>query len=104
VAVAHGAGLERGEVGAGIGLGIADREVDLAPEERAQGLLLFGLAARRPQTRPDRVQRDERDRRTRTARLLEPDQLLDRRAPLAAVLDRPADPEPTVAPHLADRR
>jgi hypothetical protein len=36
-------------------------------------------------------------------RLLEPDQLLDRGASLAAVFLRPADAEPAVAAHLADQ-
>jgi hypothetical protein len=77
--------------------------VDLAGEDRAQELLLLRLAARVHQRRSDRVQRDERDRRARTPRLLEPDQLLDRGASLAAVLLGPADAEPAVAAHLPDQ-
>ena len=45
VAVADGTGLERREVGAGVGLGVTDREVDLALQDLRHVELLLLLAA-----------------------------------------------------------
>ena len=45
VAVADGARLERGEVGAGVGLGVAEGEVDVAGEHLGEELLLLLLGA-----------------------------------------------------------
>ena len=103
VAFAHGARLERGEVGARAGLGVADREVDLAAQDSRQEALLLRLAAARDQGGADGVERDEGQRRAGAPGLLEPDLLLDRRAPLAPPLLRPAHAEPAVGAHLPDQ-
>ena len=47
VAVADGARLQRREVGAGVGLGVADREVDLAGEDLRDVELLLLLVPKR---------------------------------------------------------
>ena len=46
VAVAHGAGRERREIGAGAGLGVADAEVDRALEDARQEEALLLVACR----------------------------------------------------------
>ena len=45
VAVAHRPGLQRGEVGAGVGLGVPDAEVDLPGQDLGQEELLLLLGA-----------------------------------------------------------
>ena len=95
-AVEDGAGLERGEVGAGLGLGVADREDDVAGENARQEAFLLFLGAVLHQRRPDGVHRDERERQTGALHLVEEDELFLDRAALSAVLHRPTDTQPTV--------
>ena len=102
VAIASSARLQRGEVGACARLGISDREVQLAPEDaREHGALLL-IGTERHERRSDTVQREQRQRHAGPVRLLDEDHLVDRTAGLAAVLHRPADPEPTVVAHPTD--
>ena len=46
VAVADGPGLQRGQVGARLGLGVADAEVDVAGQDLGQEEVLLLLACR----------------------------------------------------------
>src|SRR5215207_10724211 len=102
VAVAYGLRRQRGEVGAGAGLRVADAEVDLALEDAGQevGLLIVGPEVH--DRRPDGIDREHRDGGAGAHRLVEEDELLDGRAALAAVLLGPADPEPAFLAHLPD--
>ena len=94
--------LQRGEVGAGAGLGVADREVQLALEDPREEVLLLLVGAVAHDRRPDRVERQVGDRYAGDGGRVGEDQLLDHRAGLAAVLLRPADAEPAVGAELAD--
>src|SRR5262245_15510306 len=103
VALAQGRGLERRQVGPGLGLAVADREVDLPREDPGEEAPLLLLGPEGHQRRAHGIDRDERKRRLRTPHLVEPDRLLDGAEPAPAVLLRPADAEPAVAPHLLDQ-
>ena len=103
VALAHGPRLERGEVGARAGFGVADREVDLAGQNAGQEAPLLRLAPARDQGRADRVERDEGQGGAGAPRLFGPDLLLDGGAPLAAPFPGPAHAEPAVGAHLPDQ-
>ena len=59
VAVAHGPGAQRRQVGARLGLGVADGEVDVAGQDPGQEVLLLLLGAVAHDGRPDRVDGDE---------------------------------------------
>ncbi len=65
VAVAFGAGLERGEIGAGVRLGIALAPADQARRDLRQVLLLLRLVAVFEQRRPQHPDAEARQRRTR---------------------------------------
>ena len=99
VAVAHGPGLQRGQVGARLGLGVADGEVDLAGQDAGEEERLLLLGAVAHDRRADGVDRHERERRARPPGLVEEDELVGGGPALAAVLLRPPDAEPAV---LAD--
>src|SRR5262249_12696351 len=71
-------------------------------EDAREERLLLRLGAELHERRPDGVDRDHGQRRARAVRLVPEDELLERRAALAAVLLRPADAEPAVGPHAAD--
>ena len=103
VAVPHGPGAQRRQVGAGLGFGVPDREVDLAGEDPAEEALLLLLGAEAADGGSDGVGRQEGDRAPGGLRLVEEDVLLDRREPLAPVFDRPAHAQPTVPPDPADQ-
>ncbi len=60
VAVADRSGAQRREVGARLGLGVADGEVDLAARDLRQVVRLLLLGAVRHDRRPDGVERQER--------------------------------------------
>ena len=100
VTVAHGAGLERGEIGAGLRLGVADAEVDVTGEDRREEELLLPLGAVVHDGRAHGVEREHGDRRTGPHRLVEEDELVDRTAFLAAVGLGPTDAGPAVGAHL----
>ena len=101
VAVAHGPGAQRGQVGAGFGLGVADGEVQLAGQDLGQEerLLLVGAVAH--DRRADGVDGDEGERRPGPPGLVEEDELVGGRPTLPAELGRPADAEPAVLADLA---
>src|SRR3954452_14693978 len=82
------------------GLVEAIREVHFARQDPGEVALLLLLGAVRHDRGPDGVHRHERERRVRALYLVEEDELVERAAPLAAVLDRPADAEPAVDAHL----
>ena len=102
VAVAHGPGAQRGQVGAGLGLGVADGEVDVAGQDAGQEVRLLLLGAEAHERRPDRVDGDEGERGVGPAGLDEEDELVGGRPALAAVLLGPAHAEPAVGADLAD--
>ena len=72
IAVALGLGLERGEVGAGVGLGVALTPADLAATDLRQVLALLLLGAVAQQGRPDHgePEADERERQAAPGQLL----------------------------------
>ncbi len=97
VAVPDRPGAQRGEVGAGLRLGVADREVDLPGQDpRQEEVLLLGAAVRQQGGRHG-LQGDRGQRHVGAGRLVHEDLLLDRAEPAAAVLGREAEPEPAVA-------
>src|SRR4030095_6627959 len=101
-AVEDGASPQRGQVGAGLGLRVADGEVDLTREDPAQGERLLLVTAEPHDRGADRVERDERERRPGPLHLVEEDELVGRRSSLTPVLPGPADPEPPVGAHLPE--
>ena len=103
VAVAPGGGAQRGEVGAGVGLAVADREVHVAREDPLQEQVLLLLGAVPDQRRPDGLQRHRRQVHVGALGLVGEDRLLDLAEPVAAVLLRPADAHPAVVAHLPDQ-
>ena len=104
VALADGGGAQRCQVGAGLRLGVADREVHLAGQDRRQELLLLRLAAVLLQRRSDGLQRHRGQRHVGAGRLVDEDLLFDRPEPVAAELLGPADAELAVLAHPADHR
>ena len=100
VSVAYRPRSQRGEVGARLRLRIADRAVQLAPEDGGQEARPLVVGSEPHDRRPDRVHGDERERRTRPLHLVEEDELVGGRPALSAVLLRPAHAEPAVGPHL----
>ena len=102
VAVTHGSGGERGQVGTRVRLRVADAEVDLAGQDLGEEELLLLLRAEVHDRRPDRVDGEHGHRCTAAHRLVEEDELLNGRTALAAPFLGPADAEPAVAAHLLD--
>src|SRR5438874_2371137 len=92
-----------GEVGARPRLRVADREVTLAGEDAGEeeGLLL--RCAVLHDRRTDRVEGEEGEGEAGALDLVGEDELLDRRATLPPVLLRPANAQPPVPAHLAER-
>ncbi len=103
VPVEDGPGAQGGQVGAGTRLGVTDGEVDLASQDPRQKvtLLLLGSVAHEHGT--DRVERDEWERSPGPLDLVEEDELVGDRPPLASELLGPADPQPPVLAHTADQ-
>ncbi len=101
VAVAHGRGAQRREVGSGVGLGIADREVHLPREDGGQELPLLFLRPVDLQGRPDGLQGDAGQRHVGAHGFVDEDLLLDLTEAAAAEFDGPADSEPAVLAHPA---
>jgi hypothetical protein len=102
VAVALGAGLERGQVGARVGLRVADREVALAGQDARQVLGLLGFAAEAHQRGADGVERQEGQRKAGRLHLVGEQELIEDRPRLAAVLFGPAQTEQAVRRQLLE--
>jgi hypothetical protein len=102
VAVAFGLGLERRQVGARPGLGVADGELDLTAEDLGEVEVLLGLGAELHDRRRHRVERQHREWCPRPLGLVVVDELLDRPQSPAAVLLGPPEAEDAVLTHLAD--
>lgn len=94
---------ERGQVGAGSRLGVADGPDLFAAQDARQVAVLLRLRAERHQGQTHRVDRHERERRTGPLHLGEQDQLLERTGPATAVLLGEAEAEPAVRAELADQ-
>jgi hypothetical protein len=101
VAIAHGARVERCEVGSGFGLGVADREEALAGQDAREVLGLLLLAAVLDQRGAHSVEGDEGHRASGALRFVEEDELIGGRTALTAVLLRPAEAEHAIGPHTA---
>ncbi len=102
VAVAHRAGGERRQVGAGVGLGHADAPRRLARQDAREEL---GLLIRRAVVDQGRAhlavgEPHRRDRGTGGDQLLADDQPVDGRLAAATELDRPGHADPAVRGHL----
>ena len=78
VTMADCRGPQRGKVGAGLRLRVADGEVHLAGQDRRKELLLLQLGAIGLQCRADGLQGDRGKRHFGTRRLIDEDLLLDR--------------------------
>jgi hypothetical protein len=104
VAVADRAGAQRRQVGAGLRLRVADREVRLTGRDPGQqvGPLLGGAVP--GDGRPDRVDGQERHRHPGHGRLVGEDELVDPGPAAATVLDRPAQRQPAVPAQPAHHR
>ena len=100
VAVPPGGRAQRGEVGAGVRLGVADREVHVALQDPLEEHVLLLLGAVADQRRADGLQRDRRQVHVGVLRLVGEDRLLDLAEPVTAVLLGPADAHPAVGAHL----
>ena len=103
VAVGDRARLERGEVGAGVGLGEALAPDLVAGEDRPEEPVL--LLARAPDHQRRAAEQDAqhvgRERRPGAAELLEEDRRLGQRRAAPAVLGRPVDRRPAALVHPA---
>ena len=100
--VAHGTGLQRGQVGTRVRFGVADTKVDVSRQNLRQEELLLLLRSEIHDRRSDRVDGQHRHRRSAAHRFVEEDELLDGRAALAPPLLGPSDAQPTVRSHLLD--
>jgi hypothetical protein len=95
VAVPARGGLEREQIGAGVGLAEALPEGDLAPRDARQQLAAQGLGAVADDGVGNLIAAGERaEGRAARGQLLEEDELVDHRALLAAVRARPAHGQP----------
>src|SRR5580658_8527711 len=102
VAVLDRAGLQRSDVGTGVGLGVA-LAPDLVGRENLRHVALFLLLGAPLDERwPDQHRAELVDQRGRVcaAHLLAIDELLGERGAAAAVLFGPADADPSAAVHL----
>ncbi len=101
VAVAFGAGLQRGEVGAGVGFGIALAPADQAGGDLRQMLLLLRLGAVFQQRRPEHPDPETRQRRTGTHRrhLRAQDLVLGGIESATAIFPRPIRHGPALVAH-----
>ena len=100
VAIAHRAGLEGGEIGSGLGLGVADAEVDVTSEDRRKEVLLLPRGAVVHDGRAHGVEREHRHRSTGSHRFIEEHELFDRATGLTAVLLGPTHARPAIGAHL----
>jgi len=102
VALALGAGSQRGEVGAGVGLAEALAPDLLGVQHPRQVALLLGLGALRDQGRAEHAEGEDVDRRRRAGldQRFAQEQLLHQAGALAAVLDRPVEPDVAGVEHL----
>ncbi len=103
LAVADRRGAQRSQVGSGARLRVADREVNIAASDARQVERLLLLGPEGHDSRGDAVDGQERHRCAGDGGLVGEDQLIHRRAGLAAVLGRPAQCQPSVAAHLGHR-
>ena len=96
-------GLEphRRGVGAGVGLAVADRELDLVAQDHRQELLLQEVAAVRDERLADDADALADLRAAAAGERLVEEVLVDALALRAAVLLRPGDPEPAPLAELA---
>ena len=102
VAVLDRSHLQRGEVGAGVGLGVALAPDDVAGEDVRDQLFLLLLGAVDHECRAGVVDADDgRVRRAKVRQLLGKDDLLHERQVLPAVLRRPRGRDPAFAGELA---
>ena len=104
VPVQHGPGAQRGQVGAGTGLGVADGEVDLAGQDPRQEEALLLVGPEPHDHRAHGVEGDEGERGPGPLHLGEEDELVRGRAALAPELLGPADAQPPVLAHTPDQR
>ena len=102
VAVAHGPGGQRGEVGARVGLGVADAEGISPARILGRKNSFCSCVPKFMIVGPTVLMVSIGTGRAAAHRLVEEDELLDGRAALPAPLRRPADAEPAVAAHLLD--
>ena len=104
VAVANGAGAQAGQVGAGVGFGVAEREDDLAPGDSRQELLLVLLGAVPHDHRRHRRDGEVGAGDTDILELAHEQMLVHGRETKAAILFRPVQPEPAFLTDLAAER
>jgi len=102
VPVAPRGGPQRGQIRAGVGFGVADREVHVAGQDPREEQFLLSRTAETDQRRADRLQGDRGQMYVGVLRLVGEDRLLDLAEAVAAVLARPADAHPAVLAQLAD--
>ena len=97
-------GAQRGQVGAGLRLGVTDGEMDVTGEDPGQKLLLLLVGAVHLQRGSHGLQRDQRQRHVGAVGLVDEDLLFDRAEAEPAVLLGPADTQLAVGTHPLDDR
>ena len=102
VTVAHGGGAQRRQIASRRRLGVADRELDGAVQNRGQKFLLLLLGAAVRQRRPDGVEGDQRNGGVQPLCLFEEDELFERGKPPSAIFFGPADAEQVGGTERAD--
>ncbi len=101
VAVADGTGAQAGQIGTGVGLGVAEREDDLAPRDSRQEFLLVLLGAVPHDHRRHRGDGEVGARHADVLELTHQQMLVRGRQAEAAVLLRPVQSEPALLADLA---
>ena len=104
VAVADRAGAQAGQVGAGVGLGVAEREDDLAPGDPGRNSFLFCSVPCRMIIGATEVTVRSGPGTPRVLELAHQQVLMHRGEAEAAVLRRPVQPEPALLADLAAER
>jgi len=102
LAIAFGLRDQGSQIGARVGLRVADAEMDLPGQDLGEEELLLLLGSELHDGRADGVDGQHGHRSAAAHRLVKEDELLDGRATLPAPLLGPADAEPAVGPHLLD--
>ena len=104
VSVPDGSCLQRGQVGAGVRLCVADREVHFPSQDAFQEEFFLLLGSELTDCWTHRVGCEERNGTASSLRLVEEDVLLNWGESSTSVFDGPSDPQPAVLSYSANQR